>query len=79
MEETLNILVFGQLTDVTNAALISVEKPTDTDHLLKILYRDYPLLERQKFLIAVDKKIINKKVIVDAAAQIALLPPFSGG
>lgn len=79
MEGTMNILVFGQLTDITKGSAISIGKANDTEALLEMLYHHYPLLKQKEFLIAVDKIIVNEKSEIRENAQIALLPPFSGG
>jgi molybdopterin converting factor small subunit len=79
METKLNIMVFGQLEDITGSSAISVEHADDTDVLLNKLYGKYPLLKEKKFLIAIDQKIIIGKTAIGEQAKIALLPPFSGG
>lgn len=79
METKLNIMIFGQLEDIIGTSVITIEKVSDTVALLEKLYMQYPLLNQKKFLIAVDKKIINGKAEIGETALIALLPPFSGG
>lgn len=75
----MNIMIFGQLEDVTGASVISISHVADTDLLLNKLYSQYPLLKEKKFLIAVDNQIIHKKKEIGEQVKIALLPPFSGG
>jgi molybdopterin synthase sulfur carrier subunit len=75
----INIMVFGQLEDITGTSVIAFDKVSDTDLLLKKLYAQYPLLKEKKFLIAVDQKIITEKTKIVGQSTIALLPPFSGG
>lgn len=75
----MNIMVFGQLEDVTGSSVISIKKADNTESLLKILYAQYPALAQKKFLIAVDQKIISGKTEIGVQAKVALLPPFSGG
>lgn len=75
----MNIMIFGQLEDVTGASVISISHVADTDLLLNKLYSQYPLLKEKKFLIAVDNQIIHKKTEIGEQVKIALLPPFSGG
>ncbi len=75
----INIMVFGQLEDITGASVISVEKISDTALLLDKLYTQFPLLKEKKFLIAVNQKIITEKTEIGEQSTIALLPPFSGG
>ena len=75
----MNIMIFGQLEDITGTSVISISHVTDTDLLLNKLYTQYPLLKEKKFLIAVDNQIIHKKTTIGEQVKIALLPPFSGG
>jgi sulfur-carrier protein len=75
----MNIMVFGQLEDITGSSLIAVENVADTEMLLQKLYAQYPLLKEKKILIAVNKKIITEKTTIGEQAEVALLPPFSGG
>jgi sulfur-carrier protein len=75
----MNIMIFGQLEDITGSSVIGVENVADSESLLKKLYAQYPLLKEKKFLIAVNQKIITEKTQISEQAEIALLPPFSGG
>lgn len=79
MEKKLTIMVFGQLQDITGSSEITIDETTDTEMLLHKLHNQYPLLKEKKFLIALDKKIINDKTEINGQQSIALLPPFSGG
>ena len=79
MNAMINIMVFGQLEDITGASVLSISNVTDTDLLLKNLYTQYPLLQQKKFLIAVDQRIITEKTEIGEQTKVALLPPFSGG
>jgi sulfur-carrier protein len=79
METKMNIMVFGQLEDITGSSVVSIENSADTELLLKKLYSQYPLLKEKKFLVAVNQKIITEKTEIGEHAEIALLPPFSGG
>ncbi|SEL08929.1 molybdopterin synthase sulfur carrier subunit [Olivibacter domesticus] len=51
----------------------------DTDQLDDILHATYPLLREIKYVITVDRKIIRENVALLENAEVALLPPFSGG
>jgi sulfur-carrier protein len=79
MKTKMNIMVFGQLEDITGSSLIAVENVSDTELLLQKLYAQYPLLKEKKFLIAVNQKIATEKMQIGDNAEVALLPPFSGG
>lgn len=39
----------------------------------------YPAMREKKFKIAVNQKISEDFVLIEAPAEIALLPPFAGG
>ena len=75
----MNIMVFGQLEDITKSSVVSIEAVKDTGLLLQKLYIGFPLLKEKKFLIAVNQKIIRQKTAIAEQDSIALLPPFSGG
>jgi molybdopterin converting factor small subunit len=73
------IKVFGQLTDVFKQENISVENAADVEELKTRLLDSFPALADKTFVVAVDKKIIHKNISLLENAEIALLPPFSGG
>jgi sulfur-carrier protein len=79
METTMNIMVFGQLVDITGAPSVTINDVADTEMLLQELYVRFPLLQEKKFLLALNQEIITEKKEIGAQAQLALLPPFSGG
>jgi molybdopterin converting factor small subunit len=74
-----NILLFGQLTDITRTDTIVLEDVKDTDNLVMALHAQYPELANTKYLIAVDKKVISANTPLTDNCPVALLPPFSGG
>jgi molybdopterin converting factor small subunit len=75
----ISILLFGELADLAGDAKISFEEVNDTDALKEAIYNRYPALKAKSFLIAVDKHIVTEKTAIGKGAEIALLPPFSGG
>ncbi len=75
----MNIMVFGQLEDITGASIVTINEVADTELLLAVLYERFPLLKEKKFLLALNREIITEKREIGSEAQIALLPPFSGG
>ncbi len=76
---TINIILFGQLTDITGAGSLTMKDVTDTDSLVVTLQIGYPALISSKFVIAVDKKVISGNTPLTNNCTVALLPPFSGG
>jgi len=73
-----NIIIFGQLTDIAGNSL-SLEGIADTDQLVNKLNELYPALADKKFVVAVDKKVISGNTVLTSNNTVALLPPFSGG
>lgn len=74
-----NILIFGQIADITGTNNLTLENVNNTEELLKKLEIEYPVLSNYKFAIAVDKKIVKENTALQNNSTIALLPPFSGG
>jgi molybdopterin converting factor small subunit len=74
-----NIILFGQLTDITGSDSFAIEDIVDTNSLVIALQKNYPALINAKYLIAVDKKIIETNTLLTDNSTVALLPPFSGG
>ena len=73
------VIIFGQLTDITGRSGILLHDISDTDTLIQELQRMYPALADSKYAIALDKKVINENTILSDNNTLALLPPFSGG
>ena len=75
---TVNIIIFGQLTDIAGSSL-ALENIADTNGLVKELHIRYPALADARYLVAVDKKVANENTTLTEDSIVALLPPFSGG
>lgn len=75
----INIILFGQLTDITGNASIILEGVADTNSLRATLQEAYPALINSKYIIAVDKKVIAENTRLTNNCTVALMPPFSGG
>jgi molybdopterin synthase sulfur carrier subunit len=75
----MNIKVFGQLTDVFGGDNIQVKNANDVSELKTELIHSFPELSGKTFVIAVNKKVIHENIALTGDAEIALLPPFSGG
>lgn len=73
------LLFFGQLTDITGVSSLSWEETADTDALVKSLIEKYPALAASKFRIAVNNKLISSTTTISSGSKIAFMPPFSGG
>jgi len=75
----INIIIFGQIADITGTSSLTVENVADTSQLVEHLTAAYPALSSAKYAIAVDKKIVKENTPLSNNNTIALLPPFSGG
>ena len=73
------LLFFGQLTDITGVSSMPWEETADTDALVKSLIEKYPALAVSKFRIAVNNKLIASTTTISSGSRIAFMPPFSGG
>ena len=75
----MEILLFGQLADITGAAKAVVDTTADTDGLKAMLEDRFPGLKQVKYMLAVNKRIVQTNTSLDGTETIALMPPFSGG
>ena len=73
-----NILFFGKLAEIAGTSL-SIEHVRTTDELTEKLCQQYPSLANEKYVMAVEKKMINADTVLPDNCTVALLPPFSGG
>lgn len=75
----INIILFGQLTDIAGTGNLVLTDIADTNDLVKELNRKYPAFVNAKYMIAVDKKVVTENVEIKEHNTIALMPAFSGG
>ena len=75
----LNIKYFGMLAEITQCSEEDLEfSRSSVTELLDVLFEKYPNLESKDFQVAQNNAIVSKKTMI-TDAEIALLPPFSGG
>ena len=74
----INVIAFGSLTDIVGERL-SLEDIHDTNALVNELKQRFPELRNAKYLVAVNKKMINANTVLNPDDTIALMSPFSGG
>jgi molybdopterin synthase sulfur carrier subunit len=74
----MQVILFGRLAEITGNRTFPNDA-TDTDSLVKDLHKNYPALADSKYVIAVDKEIIEANTLLNEKSVVALLPPFSGG
>jgi len=79
IEMKVNVLIFGPLKDVTHTTMCQVEDVDNTDAMIEKMNKQYPDLRNRKYLIAVEKEIVQSNTILKDNFTVALLPPYSGG
>lgn len=75
----IDVLLFGSLAEATGRSLIKLENVSDTESLKSRLLREFPKLEKHKFVVAVCKQVVKVNTILHEGDTVALLPPFAGG
>ncbi|SNR97734.1 molybdopterin synthase sulfur carrier subunit [Belliella buryatensis] len=75
----MKLLAFGKIAEIIGKQEIEIENFPNTDILVGYLQQQYPALKDLKFSIAIDKKQVSGNVSITTDAEVALLPPFSGG
>jgi molybdopterin synthase sulfur carrier subunit len=74
----LRIIVFGKINEITESSFTVFDIP-DTNRLKIYLEDKFPTLREIDYAIAVEKDIIHNNTLLKDKAEVALLPPFSGG
>jgi len=75
----MEVLFFGQLTDLTGVTTLSCDHVSNTDQLLAQLKEKYPSLANATFMVAVNNHMITRNTVIEPGSKIAIMPPFSGG
>lgn len=75
----IELLFFGQLTDKTGVASAVIDNPGSVEMLKQKLNELYPGLNNVKFTIAINNKMAADNESINNHAQVACMPPFSGG
>lgn len=76
---SIHVIAFGMIAEKIKTQELVLEYMQDTEVLLGYLYQQYPDLQHTKFSIAINKKMAVGKTAIPVGAEVALLPPFSGG
>jgi sulfur-carrier protein len=75
----IQIMIFGQLTDIINSNTLIITDMADTNSLANELIKRYPALAGTKYMMAINKQTITANTVLNEDSIVALLPPFSGG
>jgi molybdopterin converting factor small subunit len=75
----INVLPFGMIKDITGSNSILLSEVNDTNELIHKLHSMFPKLMEAKYIVAVNRNVIQENTTLEENAEVALLPPFSGG
>jgi molybdopterin synthase sulfur carrier subunit len=75
----MKILAFGKIADILRRPEQDIQGPETVAELRIFLEQEYPELKTLRYVIAVDKQIADEQTSLPGNAEVALLPPFSGG
>jgi molybdopterin synthase sulfur carrier subunit len=75
----IKIKAFGMVAEKLQTNEMELQYMPDTEVLLGFLHQQFPDLKHIKFSLAVNKKQAVGKTMIPLGAEVALLPPFSGG
>jgi molybdopterin converting factor subunit 1 len=80
---TIHVRLFARAKDLAGAERVAVEVPTQArvGDLRRCLAERYPALARllERSALAVDNEFADDAQLISATAEVALLPPVSGG
>lgn len=79
MENQITLKAFGMIAEKLGADQLRLENPGNSHKLKNELFTKYPELEGLKFNLAINKKMVSEETDIPIGAEVALLPPFSGG
>jgi sulfur-carrier protein len=76
----MNIKIFGKLTDIFNSEKYQLnEKVSTVSDLKETLENYFPNLKSLNYLIIINNQNSKESDSIPEGAEIALLPPYSGG
>ncbi|MDX5340476.1 MAG: MoaD/ThiS family protein [Cyclobacteriaceae bacterium] len=79
MPELITLKAFGMVAEKIGSSELAMENPGSVEALKTQLSERFPELEGIKFSFALNKKLLSRDAQIPQKAEIALLPPFSGG
>ena len=79
MPNIIHIKAFGMVAEKIGTDHLELVNPGSIEGLKQQLFERFPELKTIKFSLALDKKMVQTEAEISSGAEIALLPPFSGG
>ncbi|MBX2984762.1 MAG: MoaD/ThiS family protein [Bacteroidia bacterium] len=78
-QHKIKLLAFGMVAEKINQSKIEIDYIDNSDSLKAWIVTQYPQLKDLKYSIAINHKIVQANTAIPNGAEVALLPPFSGG
>ncbi|WP_442589331.1 MoaD/ThiS family protein [Pedobacter sp. AW31-3R] len=75
----IQVLVFGQLTEIIGKTQLSIQDVADTDALNLKMQQRFPGLKELKYFIAINHELVRGNTTLTETMTVAFMPPFSGG
>lgn len=75
----IQLRVFGPITDILPNQELDLAEQTTVSQFKEMLLLQFPTLNQQTLVIAVNHKMAEADLILTKGDEVALLPPFSGG
>ncbi len=76
---TVNVLFFGALVDVTKASSMQINDIANSEEIIEMLHKKFPLLCHYKFSVALNQNFLTDAAPLNNGDELALMPPFAGG
>lgn len=73
------IKVFGKISEEIGQTEFSIESPDNVFALIERLNAQFPKIRELKYAIAINRQLAKSSDDIPDGAEVALLPPFSGG
>jgi len=73
------VLLFGSLSESYGESSFELENVRNITDILNILKKTNPSIEKMKFAVAVNQRVVNRAHKLNNGDEVALLPPFAGG
>lgn len=75
----IEIISFGKLAEFIKKQSLTINGLSDTDELKKYLENKFVQLTEMKYVLAVNKQIVQTNTPLTGNSTVAIMPPFSGG
>lgn len=75
----IEIISFGKISELIGNQKIEVSGTNNTDELKGYLERSFPMLNKMKYKLALNNKIVQENLPLADHDTVAIMPPFSGG